>query len=522
MFSIKAVKKEGRKVLKKNIWKVIAVCFIITIVTGGTVINLFKEQVSFANDNNIIDSGEILGNKSNSDIVNDFINSSHTVNIFTDKYLGKATSGVLANVVNNVNKSNSLVFGILNSINEMIFKSRIGPGIVILIGTLFMFFYYYFISNVFIVGEARFFLENRRYKNTKINRILVSYYNKKAKKVSFAMFKKNIYNFFWYFTGVGGIIKHYSYFFVPYILAENPDLKSSEVITLSRKMTNGYKWKLFLLDLSFIGYDILGILSFNISNLVYKNPYKNSTYAEIYMLVRREYIKDKKENYLFLNDEYLDVNYNQEEYPKSSTEKKKIENESLNKITIIDVIILFFSFAFIGYVWEVLLHLFSDGIFVNRGSLYGPWLPIYGFGGLITLLLLRRYQENPIKVFFMSMLVCGVIEYCSSLFGEIIYHVRWWDYTGYFLNINGRICLEGLLVFAFACTINIYIISPFLLKIYHKVNDNILMIISFVLFCLIIFDCCFCLIKGPNHGKSITYEREAYSYNSILADKDSI
>lgn len=59
------------------------------------------------------------------------------------------------------------------------------------------------------------------------------------------------------------------------------------------------------------------------------------------------------------------------------------------------------------------------------------------------------------------MLVCGMIEYFSSWYMEMIYHTRWWDYTGYLFNVNGRVCLEGLLVFGFGCTINIYLVSPF-------------------------------------------------------------
>lgn len=113
--------------------------------------------------------------------------------------------------------------------------------------------------------------------------------------------------------------------------------------------------------------------------------------------------------------------------------------------SLINLIMMFFIFCFVGWVWEVSLAFISEDMFVNRGTLHGPWLPIYGTGGVIILVLLKKLREKPALEFVAAMVLCGCLEYFSSWYLEMTHDgQRWWDYTGYFLNINGRICAEGL------------------------------------------------------------------------------
>ena len=72
----------------------------------------------------------------------------------------------------------------------------------------------------------------------------------------------------------------------------------------------------------------------------------------------------------------------------------------------------------IGWLYEVGIFLVEDHIFVNRGVLYGPWLPIYGSGGVAILVLLKKYRDKPIVLFFATMLLCGLIEYVGGWFLE--------------------------------------------------------------------------------------------------------
>ena len=87
---------------------------------------------------------------------------------------------------------------------------------------------------------------------------------------------------------VPGIVKLYSYRMVPYILAEHPELSANEVITRSRKMMNGNKWQAFKLDLSFIGWILLGTVTLGIVQVFWTSPYMESAQAALYLKLRDE------------------------------------------------------------------------------------------------------------------------------------------------------------------------------------------------------------------------------------------
>ncbi|MBR3560846.1 MAG: DUF975 family protein [Oscillospiraceae bacterium] len=85
---------------------------------------------------------------------------------------------------------------------------------------------------------------------------------------------------------VPGIVKGYAYRMVPYIMAEHPELTGTEAITLSRKMMKGNKWRAFVLDLSFLGWEILGGLTAGILDIFWVRPYKAAANAELYLAIR--------------------------------------------------------------------------------------------------------------------------------------------------------------------------------------------------------------------------------------------
>ena len=81
--------------------------------------------------------------------------------------------------------------------------------------------------------------------------------------------------------------------------------------------------------------------------------------------------------------------------------------------SLVNLIMMFFIFCFVGWVWEVSLAFISEDMFVNRGTLHGPWLPIYGTGGVIILVLLKKLREKPALEFVAAMVLCGCLEYLS-------------------------------------------------------------------------------------------------------------
>ncbi|MDR1422386.1 MAG: putative ABC transporter permease [Coriobacteriales bacterium] len=125
-----------------------------------------------------------------------------------------------------------------------------------------------------------------------------------------------------------------------------------------------------------------------------------------------------------------------------------------------NLLLMFFLFSFVGWAWECLIVFIQGGIFINRGSLYGPWIPIYGFGGLAVLLFLGRLNKRPLLCFFAIIVLCGIIEYVGASIIWSVLHIKYWDYSGYFFNIQGRICLEGLLSFGVLGMMGMHVIAP--------------------------------------------------------------
>ena len=104
-----------------------------------------------------------------------------------------------------------------------------------------------------------------------------------------AMVLRDIFTFLWCLLFfIPGVIKHYSYRMVPYILADDPEIGAMDAITLSRQMMDGHKWNTFVLDLSFLGWDILSALTLGLLGVFYVNPYKYSTGAELYQVLKNQ------------------------------------------------------------------------------------------------------------------------------------------------------------------------------------------------------------------------------------------
>ena len=186
----------------------------------------------------------------------------------------------------------------------------------------------------------------------------------------------------------------------------------------------------------------------------------------------------------------------------------KASSESLLRPTrsysLLHLIYIFFAMSVVGWLWEVSIHLVRDGEFVNRGIMHGPWLPIYGAGSILVLVVLKRFREKPALEFFTTIIVCGCVEYFSSWYMELRYDgQKWWDYTGYFLNINGRICAEGLLVFGLGGLAIVYFVAPILDNLLRLVNTKALILIAVILVSVFTFDQVYSQ-KYPNTGDGIS------------------
>lgn len=483
------IKSNALKNLKKDYLKIILVIFIV-----GIIVNSGYHFTTVISKNPISDIS-----KSNYQIVNDLVHN------FSSKLsIGGYKSGILGTLFNNITESNSIIIGFLNSINIYLLNNKINIIYISLIGLIIMLFIKIFIQDVFRIGYKRFFLEQRRY-HVLIKRILFPFKNKNNLHIGLIILLKNIYQILWSFTIVFAPIKHYEYFMIPYVLAENPNIKRKQAFILSKELMNGYKFELFKLDLSLIGFNILNIFTFGLFSLLFLRGYKECIYAEVYIKIRRKKINNLSYKEL-LNDKYLDIQYRlDDEYPYYDNIEKhlKIKKDYHVKYTVRNYILMFFTFSIFGWIWEVIYHIISTGEFVNRGTMFGPWLPIYGTGGLLILIILKPLRDKPILFFIFTMLLAGIIEYTTGWYLETFKSAKWWDYTGYFLNIQGRVCLEGLLVFGLGGAAITYFIGPLLNELFDKIKPKIAIIICIILITLYGIDYIYSF-SHPNKGVGIT------------------
>lgn len=138
---------------------------------------------------------------------------------------------------------------------------------------------------------------------------------------------------------------------------------------------------------------------------------------------------------------------------------------------VIKLAILFYLCSIIGYIYEILLCYFYTGKIFSHGILNGPWLPIYGTGGLI-IMAMNKYKNNFLIIFLGSFFLSGILEgLCGFLLLKFL-KMRLWDYTGYFLNIGGFVCFLSCLCFGIGGILITYIIYPLVEKLFNKINKK--------------------------------------------------
>lgn len=172
------------------------------------------------------------------------------------------------------------------------------------------------------------------------------------------------------------------------------------------------------------------------------------------------------------------------------TNKKKIE-------IVRDIFIFFIVYCIIGWIFEELVFLVEDHILYNRGFLFGPWLPIYGFGGIIITALFFKTKNKPVKIgkinirplimYFEACIIATAVELIATYIIDFIggNFKTLWDYSQNFMNFQGRIALIPDAKFGVLALLAIYGVQPILKKIIETKKQKILNV--FVVIIAILF-----------------------------------
>ncbi len=158
---------------------------------------------------------------------------------------------------------------------------------VFIVGLAVAFGWSAFVVGPVTVGKNRYFMEHRGF-DSKFERIFWAFRSGRYMNIVKTMFMMELKVFLWSLLFViPGIVKAYEYSMIPYILAENPQISTDRAFELSKEMTSGEKWHIFCLDLSFIGWYILGALLCCVGG-IFVEPYYEATRAELYQVMREK------------------------------------------------------------------------------------------------------------------------------------------------------------------------------------------------------------------------------------------
>ncbi|MBQ9696046.1 MAG: putative ABC transporter permease [Oscillospiraceae bacterium] len=177
--------------------------------------------------------------------------------------------------------------------------------------------------------------------------------------------------------------------------------------------------------------------------------------------------------------------------------------ESFASMSLEYLFLSFMLYSFLGWLFETtIVSLWESGHFLNRGSLLGPYCPVYG-GGAILGVVMGAYIQNPVVLFFTSATLCIFCELLCATILEDIFHVKLWDYSGIPYNFKGRICLLGYLFFGIAATTISKVVEPNVLRLFDKVRPEIITATAILLAIVLAADTIFSAIAFSRKSRKL-------------------
>lgn len=176
----------------------------------------------------------------------------------------------------------------------------------------------------------------------------------------------------------------------------------------------------------------------------------------------------------------------------------------------------FVVYSFLGWCLETVYATINKKEFVNRGFLHGPFCPIYGFGTLSIIILLKPIETNYILLFLGSILLTSIIEYITGYILETSFHSTWWDYSSRPYNLHGRICLSFSIIWGFISIFILKIVHPNIVYIVNLIPTKIAMICFYVISLYLFIDFIITVITIFKLRSLLTQLNTTYSE---LADK---
>lgn len=153
----------------------------------------------------------------------------------------------------------------------------------------------------------------------------------------------------------------------------------------------------------------------------------------------------------------------------------------------------FAVYSFIGWLYETILTSAVIGKFADRGYLHLPFCPIYGVFAMILLMIFRK-RHDIARVFIMTCAVSAVLELICSYIIEAVLHCRLWDYSGWPMDLDGRISLPSSLIFGIMGVLLVNLLHPMMQKSADRFPRSVLTIVSAVFVTAVSADFTVCIL----------------------------
>ncbi len=276
MWNRKELKQRGMAAFKANYWRTVLVCFLLSffVLGGSASIGGVRKNLNITHVYNTpgvqsSQSGELTVNGKSYGSVTDALEELDDLD-FDSLELDELFSGS-SQTFDSDSEAGAAILAVAGAVIVLV------AAIILLLSSVLK----VFVLNPLEAGCRNFLLRNATGESDfgDIGFGFTPDYWRNVK----TLFLRDLFRFLWgLLLIVPGIIKRYSYRMVPYILADHPELSGKDVLTLSRQMMDGHKWRTFVLDLSFLGWNILSALTFGLLGIFYVNPYRQCTNAELY------------------------------------------------------------------------------------------------------------------------------------------------------------------------------------------------------------------------------------------------
>ena len=300
MWKRKDLKNKARKVVKKNYWTAIVVCFLLALFTsefGTSIIGIWQGEDTI-DPNYVVKQENIVENNDMAEEKLDKIEEQESKLEEKKSLLGEVELRILKLIeinINNLIKSEKYIFRDWDAI-ELFGIRETGLGVRVVLIAIIALVYIIMIAEPLRVAGKRYFLKAREEENAKMGVMKEIFRKGNWKNVTIIMLVKNFYNILWFLTIIGGVIKFYEYKMIPYILADNPEMNRKEAFRISKEMMRHNKWRTFILDLTFILWNLLSLVTFGFLNILYVNPYQSATIAELYVTLKDKNIEKIEDN----------------------------------------------------------------------------------------------------------------------------------------------------------------------------------------------------------------------------------